>query len=245
MKILFLSALESEAREFKKQYSFHLVDEQKRAALYLFRAKRGETPDEYYWGITGVGPKSCRRFIKFISSQALDFDLVILTGYCGALNQNSQPGEVLISRKIHLWSEAKAIDLDIPAHSKAGANIFSSCTVTILADEEFKMKILRTHPKAGFVDMESYYLAEFFQQYSLRLWLVRAVTDGPGFRFPDFAFIQDSLATLVRKGLLWPLFLRPSNWGATLALIRNINKAGKGLFRFFSPLIQNGFQDYL
>ena len=128
---------------------------------------------------TGVGEKVCReRVAKFLQDQ--QFDLLISTGFAGALNDQLQVGDLLLAKNFSTInpSESHSLLSNLRIHR---ANLL---TVHELIDSsEERDKIGRTSGAAA-VDMETEFIARACAEHGVPLLSLRVITDTPRKPFP-------------------------------------------------------------
>jgi adenosylhomocysteine nucleosidase len=128
---------------------------------------------------TGVGEKACRqRVAKFLQDQ--QFDLLISTGFSGALNDQLKVGDLLLAKNfltIELNNRRKSFS-SLPIHE------VDLLTVSALIDSgEKRLEIAQTSGAAA-VDMETEFIAGACAEHGIPLLSVRIITDTPREPFP-------------------------------------------------------------
>ena len=121
---------------------------------------------------TGVGEKACRqRVAKFLQGQ--QFDLLISTGFAGALNDQLKVGDLLLAKNfstIELNNRRKSFS-SLPIHE---ADLL---TVRALIDSnDERTKIARTSSAAA-VDMETEFIARACAERDIPLLSLRVISD--------------------------------------------------------------------
>jgi nucleoside phosphorylase len=138
---------------------------------------------------TGVGEKVCRqRLEKFIKDQ--EFDLLISSGFAGALNDELQVGDLLLARNfstIELSTRQEALS-NLPIRV---ADLSSMPTSIDSRDE--RNKIARTTGAVA-VDMETEFIARVCTARGIPLLSLRVITDTPRQSFPAPAHILFDIA---------------------------------------------------
>jgi adenosylhomocysteine nucleosidase len=127
---------------------------------------------------TGVGEKVCRQRVpKFLEDQ--QFELLISTGFAGALNDELQVGDLLVAKNF------STVDLNerryfsrLPIHL---ANLLTAPTSIDFSDG--RSEIART-PGAAAVDMETEFIARACAARGIPLLSLRVITDTPRAPFP-------------------------------------------------------------
>jgi Nucleoside phosphorylase len=122
---------------------------------------------------TGVGEKVCReRLGKFLEDQ--QFDLLISTGFAGALNEELQIGDLLVAKNF------SAIDLSDRC-SLSGVPIHTAdlLTTSALIDSSEERNNVARASGADAVDMETEFIARACAAHGVRLLSLRVITDTP------------------------------------------------------------------
>src|SRR6266498_1446085 len=123
---------------------------------------------------TGVGEKVCRqRVAEFLQDQ--QFDLLISTGFAGALNDQLKVGDLLLAKNFSTvdLNERRSFFSRFPIHT---ADLL---TVAVLIDSgEERNKIARTSGAAA-VDMETEFIARVCAEHGVPLLSLRVITDTP------------------------------------------------------------------
>src|SRR6266540_4584744 len=123
---------------------------------------------------TGVGEKVCQqRVAEFLQDQ--QFDLLISTGFAGALNDQLKVGDLLLAKNFSTvdLNERRSFFSRFPIHT---ADLL---TVAVLIDSgEERNKIARTSGAAA-VDMETEFIARVCAEHGVPLLSLRVITDTP------------------------------------------------------------------
>jgi len=133
---------------------------------------------------TGVGEKVCReRLGKFLDDQ--QFDLLISTGFAGALNKELQIGDLLLAKNFSTvdLNERRLSLSRLPIHM---ADLLTAPTLIDSSDE--RTEIGRTSGSAA-VDMETEFIARACAAHGIPLLSLRVVTDTPRELFPAPAHV--------------------------------------------------------
>jgi nucleoside phosphorylase len=128
---------------------------------------------------TGVGEKVCReRVAKFLQDQ--QFDLLISTGFAGALNDELQVGDLLLAKNFSTvdLNERRSFFSSFPIHT---ADLLTVSTLIDSSDE--RNRIARTLSAAA-VDMETEFIARACAEHGVPLLSLRVITDTPRKPFP-------------------------------------------------------------
>ncbi len=128
---------------------------------------------------TGVGEKVCRqRVAEFLQDQ--QFDLLISSGFAGALNDKLQIGDLLVAKN---FSTVELTEVD-SSFSRLPIHEADLLTVRALIDSnDERNKIARTSG-ADAVDMETEFIARACAEHGIPLLSLRAITDTPREPFP-------------------------------------------------------------
>jgi len=128
---------------------------------------------------TGVGEKVChQRVAEFLQDQ--QFDLLISSGFAGALNDKLQIGDLLLAKNFSTveLTEVGSSFSRLPIHE---ADLL---TVRALIDSnDERNKIVRTSGAAA-VDMETEFIARACAEHGIPLLSLRVITDTPPEPFP-------------------------------------------------------------
>ncbi|PYJ05042.1 MAG: hypothetical protein DME95_05585 [Verrucomicrobia bacterium] len=128
---------------------------------------------------TGVGEKVChQRVAEFLQDQ--QFDLLISSGFAGALNDKLQIGDLLLAKNFSTveLTEVGSSFSRLPIHE---ADLL---TVRALIDSnDERNKIARTSGAAA-VDMETEFIARACAEHGIPLLSLRVITDTPSEPFP-------------------------------------------------------------
>ena len=128
---------------------------------------------------TGVGEKACRqRVAKFLQDQ--QFDLMISTGFAGALNDQLKVGDILLAKNfstIELNNRRKSFS-SLPIHE---ADLL---TVSALIDSSEKRLEIARASGAAAVDMETEFIAGACADHGIPLLSLRVISDTLDEPFP-------------------------------------------------------------
>jgi nucleoside phosphorylase len=139
---------------------------------------------------TGVGEKVCRqRLGKFLEDQ--QFDLLISTGFAGALNDELQVGDLLLAKNFSTieLNEKRSSFSRLAIHM---ADLFTAPTLIDSSDE--RTEIARTSGAAA-VDMETEFIARACAEHAVPLLSLRVITDTPRKPFPAPSHVLFDVAT--------------------------------------------------
>lgn len=139
---------------------------------------------------TGVGERVCRQRVgKFLENQR--FDLLISTGFAGALNDEMQVGDLLLAKNfstVDLNDKHSSVSR-LPIHI---ADLFTAPTLSDSSDERSK---LASRSGAAAVDMETEFIARACAAHGIPLLSLRVITDTPREPFPAPAHVLFDVAT--------------------------------------------------
>jgi nucleoside phosphorylase len=187
-------ALPAESSEFLRR-----LRNQSRTDRNYIRTIRGKIGD---WEVevlhTGVGEKVCRqRLGKFFEDQ--QFDLLISTGFAGALNNELQIGDLLLAKNFSTigLNERSTSFPSLPIRT---ADLLTVPTLIDSSDE--RTEIARTSGAAA-VDMETEFIARACAAHSIPLLSLRVITDTPREAFPAPAHVLFDIAK--QRTDLWKL----------------------------------------
>jgi nucleoside phosphorylase len=128
---------------------------------------------------TGVGEKVCRqRVAEFLQDQ--QFDLLISSGFAGALNDKLQIGDLLLAKNFSTveLTEVGSSFSRLPIHE---ADLLTVRALIDSSDE--RNEIARTSGAAA-VDMETEFIARACAEHGIPLLSLRVITDTPREPFP-------------------------------------------------------------
>jgi nucleoside phosphorylase len=167
-------ALQAESSDFLRRLS-----NQSRIHRNGIHTVRGNVDDRTVEVVhTGVGEKVCQQRIgKFLRDQ--QFDLLISTGFAGALNDELRIGDLLLAKNF------STIDLsDRGAFSSLPIHIADLLTASALIDSSDERNNLARESGATAVDMETEFIAGACATQGVPLLSVRVITDTPREPFP-------------------------------------------------------------
>jgi adenosylhomocysteine nucleosidase len=168
-------ALPAESSEFLRR-----LRDKSRADRNGVRIIRGNLDDRDIEVLhTGVGEKVCRQRVgRFLQDQ--QFELLISTGFAGALNDELQVGDLLLAKNfstIDLHSR-RSSPSKLPIHV---ADLLTAPTLIDSSDE--RNKIVRESGAAA-VDMETEFIVRACAAHGVPILSLRIITDTPREPFP-------------------------------------------------------------
>jgi len=144
------------------------------------RIVRGNMADQMIEVLhTGVGEKVCRQRVgNFLENQ--QFDILISTGFAGALNDELQVSDLLLARNFSTvdLNERPSLFSSFPIHM---ADLLTVPAVIDSSEERYK--IARASGAAA-VDMETEFIARVCAEHGVPLLSLRVITDTPRKPFP-------------------------------------------------------------
>ena len=195
------------------------------ASPWEARAWSSVLPPEASLVITGMGAAKARTWAERAARE--NPDLVINTGFAGALSTEIRAGDLVLdqARSDASWSEkisAAAHKNHVPCHS---GTFFCSNRILMTSGEK-RRKGLETGAIA--VEMESQGIFEVLRERKIPFLSVRAVSDEASRDLPP------SLGSLGPDGapnlkFILKLLGRPREWGGFFHLASGSKKAGKNL----------------
>jgi adenosylhomocysteine nucleosidase len=167
-----------------------------RNGITTIRGKIGDRQVEVLH--TGVGEKVCRQWLgKFLENQ--QFDLLISTGFAGALNDELQVGDLLVAKNF------STVDLNERCLSLSRVQIHMADLLTapaLIDSSDERTEIGRTSGAAA-VDMETEFIARACAAHGVPLLSLRVITDTPREAFPAPAHVLFDIAK--QRTDLWKL----------------------------------------
>jgi len=168
-------ALPAESSEFLRRLRDRTSAE--RNGVRIVRGKMGDRMIEVLH--TGVGKKICQQRIgKFLQDH--QFDLLISTGFAGALNDQLKVGDLLLAKNfstIELNNRRKSFS-SLPIHE------VDLLTVSALIDSSEKRLEIARASGAAAVDMETEFIAGACADHGIPLLSLRVISDTLDEPFP-------------------------------------------------------------
>src|SRR5437660_2826123 len=213
-------ALPSESSEFLR-----CLSNKSRADRNGIRTIRG-TIDSHDIEVlhTGVGEKTCRqRIAKFLQDR--QFDLLISTGFAGALTNQLQLGDLLLAQNF------STIDLGAKRSSLSSSPIHMADLLTVpgLIDSSDERRRLARTSGAAVVDMETEFIARVCAERGISLLSLRVITDTPREPFPAPAHVLLDIERQKTQTLKLATYLiaHPNRLPGLLQFARRIARAKK------------------
>jgi nucleoside phosphorylase len=137
---------------------------------------------------TGVGEKVCRQRVgRFLEDQ--QFELLISTGFAGALSDELQVGDLLLAKNFSTFDfNEKRYFSRLPIHM-----LDLSTAPTLIDSSDERNKVARTSGAAA-VDMETEFIARVCAAHGVPLLSLRIITDTPHEPFPAPAHVLFDIA---------------------------------------------------
>ena len=144
------------------------------------RIVRGKVDDQTVEVLhTGVGERVCRqRVARFLQDQR--FDLLISTGFAGALTDELKVGDLLLAKNFSTIevNEKPSLFSGLPIH------MADLLTVPALIDSSDERNRIARASGAAAVDMETEFIARACAEHRVPLLSLRVITDTPRQPFP-------------------------------------------------------------
>ena len=214
-------ALPTESQEF-----LHSLSNKSRGDRNGIPTTRGKIDDRAIEVLhTGVGENVCRqRMAKFLHDQ--HFDYLISAGFAGALNDQLQPGDLLLAKNFSTVRPNKDFFLSsLPIH------VADLLTVPGLIDSREERNRLALTSGAVAVDMETEFIARACAAHGLPVLSLRVISDTPRELFPaptDVLFDIERQQTQMLK-LATYFFAHPHRVPRLVQFARRIARARKVL----------------
>jgi nucleoside phosphorylase len=128
---------------------------------------------------TGVGEKVCReRVAKFLEDQ--QFELLISSGFAGALDDQLEPGDLLLAQNFSTLESGRKRSCFSELRIRTG----NLLTVPVLIDSSEQRRKIARKSGAAAVDMETEFIARACAEHAIPLLSLRVITDTPQKLFP-------------------------------------------------------------
>jgi len=225
-------ALPAESSEFLSR-----LKDKSRADRNGIRVIRGKIDDRDIEILhTGVGEKVCRQRVeKFLQDH--QFDLLITTGFAGALNDELQPGDLLLAKNF------STIDLNERGLSCSSLPIHVAdlLTVSALIDSSNERNKISRASNAAAVDMETEFIARACATHGIPLLSLRVITDTPTQPFPaPPSVLFDIQRQRTHIAVLTKFFLAdPRRIPGLLQFARRISRARKTLANALVSIVRS------
>jgi adenosylhomocysteine nucleosidase len=184
---------------------------------------------------TGVGEKLCReRLRKFLEDQT--FDLLISSGFAGALTDELRVGDLLLAKNI------STIELNKSRSSFSELRIRTAYLITLphLVDSTEERNRIARRSGAAAVDMETEFIARLCAEHGIPLLSLRIITDTSRQPFPaPSKILFDIEQQRVPLLMLAKFFLlRPNRVPSLVHFARTIARARKTLASALATVVR-------
>lgn len=158
-------------------------------------------------------------------------EVVVSTGFCGALDPGLRTGDVLVASRVIVPERDRIYSCDTIGSAATGP-LLSQDHVVCTSGEKGELR--RTGALA--VEMEAAAVAERAQSWSVPFYCIRSVSDSAGESFGiDFNRMRDGNGRFCRSRIAVSALARPwSRIPALLQLDRNCRKAAQSLGEFLA-----------
>jgi len=185
---------------------------------------------------TGVGENSCRRRLATFL-QREPFDLLISTGFAGALDERLKPGDLVLAENFSTvkLDQTRALLSELKVHEARFATISR-----IIESPEERAELARS-TDASAVDMETDVVARLCAEHAVPLLALRAISDTPARPFPAPAGVlfdlQRQKSPLSRLGFF--LLTHPARLPRMLRFARQVRMARRAVTRGLETLLRS------
>lgn len=125
----------------------------------------------------GAGFLPLHQFLDCFPIEELKSKKIILFGSAGSVDDNHQPGQIFALDKVQF--EEKTIELP-PIDGLP--SILSKTEATPVLSPFLRADMLARHGSC-LIDQESFHFVEYFQKHSIKVQVIRFVSDTPSFEF--------------------------------------------------------------
>ena len=225
-------ALPAESSEFLKRLGNKSHAD--RNGVSMIRGKIGGREIEILH--TGVGEKVCReRLGKFLQDQ--QFELVISTGFAGALTDDLHVGDLFLAKNFSTFDHR----IEKRSFSIASIHLANLLTVSTLIDSSDERRKIARESDAAAVDMETEFIARVCVAHGVPLLSLRVITDTPREPFPAPPRILFDLAKqrtdLAKLGAF--LLTHPNRVPQLFQFARRIASVRKTLANALEEVVRN------
>jgi adenosylhomocysteine nucleosidase len=173
---------------------------------------------------TGVGEKVCReRVAKFLQSQ--QFELLISSGFAGALDDQLELGDLLVAENFSTIESGKTWS----SFAKFRIRTANLLTVPALIDSSDERRNIAHMSGAAAVDMETEFIARACAAHGVPLLSLRVITDTPQKLFPAPPNVLFDIERERTNALKFATFFlaHPHRVPRLVQFARRISQAGK------------------
>lgn len=232
-KILIIAALKSEIGGLLQDRSCQLVSQWKKQSLFSLAGNR----KMIYLGLTGVGKWNVRQFFNYFFKTRIKVDMIISTGYAGAIRMDLKVGQIILAEGIMDEIQKKYYRILVPPGYHNEFTILKGvCTPAVVFDKGKKI-LEKRYPGFSFVDMESGQVTDICRKNKIPLLIMRVISDGRNFKFPAMEFIRDSVKGINISSLIRGMINDPLTVGRIFLLRINLWKAKRSLSRALENII--------
>lgn len=234
MNVLILAALKLELDSVIRKYNPEIFIKIGRQTVY--RRKAGNT--DFFFGITGVGRESVRKFFDLYNRSNINADFIISTGFAGSMSSGLTVGDTVLPAYFFCpkskgkEQDAEYFELSILPKTEINFNASYGGLTGISSDSLLsrnqKTELRKKYHQADFVDMESSEVIKQCRAGSIPFVIVRCISDDYGFVFPRNEFIRASFRE-INIPRLAVYCLNPVHLYRVVKMFLNVRKAGKSL----------------
>ena len=187
--------------------------------LALWRRQHGAS--EWLAGCGGIGlPAALAVWAEWEKTGPVD--AVLSVGWAGALTAEFRPGRA--------YRVSGVIDAATGERFSVTAEVGKGWLITVAqAVDAAQKRHLAATSGAGLVDMEAAGLARLAQKRGLPFYCLKAVSDGPGDRLPDFNRFISNAGQFQRARFVRFALVRPGQWLGLLRLAQHSRQAAQAL----------------
>jgi adenosylhomocysteine nucleosidase len=191
--------------------------------LWRWRYDQGE----WIAACAGAGENAATRAFAAVERNG-PVDLVISTGWVGALSEEFEPGECYnVSGVVDARTGERFVPAVWPQHHSKSPMPWL-VTSPIVANQQEKQHLAAAYG-AGLVDMEAAAVARLAAMRGIPFYCIKGVSDGIRDQLPDFnPFISAQGKFLLTRFVLFAVF-RPWHWPALMRMGENSRKAAQGI----------------
>ena len=201
------------------------------------RIVRGKMADQTIEVLhTGVGEKVCRKRVeKFLQDQ--QFDLLISSGFAGALSDELKVGDLLLAKNFSILD----LNRKLPLLASLPIHMADLLTVHALIDSSDERNRIARESGAAAVDMETEFIARACAERGIPLFSLRVITDSPREAFPaPIKVLFDIEQQRTRLLTLAAFFLaHPNRVSRMVQFARSIGRARKILASALVSVVRN------
>ena len=198
--------------------------------------------------VTGVGKERTLAGMKALLSQPVRPDSILSLGFAGALRDDLQTGDLVLSRQLHsteedavLVADAGLLGLAQEVLEAPGAPrhiVADSVTVPRMAISVEDKRRLASTTGAWVANMEDYWIRKVASQWEIPFLSVRVVLDTVHQEIPAFVAGLGDMGLLGQVIRVIPnVIARPRNIGHVVTLSKQVKVAQDSLAAFAQPLI--------